>query len=342
MSARQYFIFNPDTEMALAAGSASYTPPAAVQRFAARLSLLPALYAPEGSAVLLPSADPGCAISSLPYYNICRQRGIPILPLCRLEPAEVHPWGWNKALRTQLAAAGMPPSSLPGDSRLEIIRNLAHRRTTCLIFRSFADERLLAMKPVCFDNAHSAGQYVKALNDNGYEAVAKMPWSSSGRGVFFNPDARTLGRLMSRQGGVMIEPRWRKALDFASEWRCSGGEVAFQGYSLFENSANGNYSGNLVAGQQHLRSRILGYCNEDALRRATEDVCRALRLCVAPSYEGPLGVDMLCDTEGRINPCVEINLRMTMGHVALHLYRLFGLPGGVPYHFYPGKDLPFG
>lgn len=42
-----------------------------------------------------------------------------------------------------------------------------------------------------------------------------------------------------------------------------------------------------------------------------------LQSMIAPRYSGPVGIDMLATADGHINPCVEINLRMTMGMVAL-------------------------
>ena len=44
------------------------------------------------------------------------------------------------------------------------------------------------------------------------------------------------------------------------------------------------------------------------------------------SYRGPLGVDMMVvsvDNKLMVHPCVELNLRRTMGHVALALTRRF-------------------
>ena len=43
-------------------------------------------------------------------------------------------------------------------------------------------------------------------------------------------------------------------------------------------------------------------------------------------YVGPVGIDMLADKDGRVNPCVEINLRHTMGMTAAALYKLTGRP----------------
>jgi hypothetical protein len=51
----------------------------------------------------------------------------------------------------------------------------------------------------------------------------------------------------------------------------------------------------------------------------------ALQQRLAGHYVGPLGVDMMLvrQTDGTLclHPCVEVNLRHTMGHVALHLSR---------------------
>jgi hypothetical protein len=37
------------------------------------------------------------------------------------------------------------------------------------------------------------------------------------------------------------------------------------------------------------------------------------------TYSGPFGIDMMIIKDGFLHPCVEINLRRTMGHVALSL-----------------------
>lgn len=52
---------------------------------------------------------------------------------------------------------------------------------------------------------------------------------------------------------------------------------------------------------------------------------------VAPHYDGPLGIDMMLyrDENGKIalNPCVEVNLRMTMGMVTAAMGERHGLHG---------------
>ena len=43
-------------------------------------------------------------------------------------------------------------------------------------------------------------------------------------------------------------------------------------------------------------------------------------------YTGPFGVDMMILNNGYIHPCVELNLRQTMGHVALALTQKVEVP----------------
>ena len=58
----------------------------------------------------------------------------------------------------------------------------------------------------------------------------------------------------------------------------------------------------------------------DTVRMAME---KELSCLFSGYYTGPLGVDMMvvraADGSSLLHPCVEINVRMTMGHVALAL-----------------------
>lgn len=329
-----YYIFNPETDMAMASGQKYYTAPVSVRSFAANLALLPALYAPEGSAIL---TDYDIS-SNTPYLDIARKRNLNIVRLKRsLVPADIEPWGWNPALRETMHRMGISDIFLPSESQVEQWRRLAHRTTAATVASYFNE---LEEKDLLPHFCSSFEQAIDHVEQRGRKVVIKLPWSSSGRGVFIAPDNRTLSNLMSRQGGIMIEPFWNNVFDFASEWICIEDRAHFLGWSVFQNSTSGNYVGNIVASQTYLEDKILTHCNQDSLDSAIRTLENALTREVASCYTGPLGVDMLCDKEGNINPCVEINLRRTMGHVALQLYRLFEMNGGEPYCFYPGKDLP--
>ena len=58
---------------------------------------------------------------------------------------------------------------------------------------------------------------------------------------------------------------------------------------------------------------------------------KALDSIIAPHYDGPLGIDMMFykneNGEIALNPCVEVNLRMTMGMVTAAMGSRHGLHG---------------
>ncbi|MDE6368236.1 MAG: hypothetical protein K2K94_03275, partial [Muribaculaceae bacterium] len=132
---------------------------------------------------------------------------------------------------------------------------------------------------------------------------------------------------MKRRGSVMVEKAYERAADFAMLFECHDGICEFVGYSLFNADASGSYTGNKLATHERLLE-IIGdeYPAERLIK--TADVMRgAIEKLIAPSYSGPLGVDMLvarlADGTKLLDATVEINLRMTMGFVAHSLSERF-------------------
>ena len=327
-------IFNPDTDYALASGLDFYTPPASVVTMRRSMALLPADWALPGEALLL--QDPPFDVASLrdlrvgdtplPVYIPSDEgsfsEAISGTPL----PSQVHiePWGWNRDLRRRLLAAGVSEECLPTPESLDRLRALSHRRTTIpfnrmigLYDRSVAPLNLRTPVELCSDEevmnwlAENPGGWLKA------------PWSSSGRGVLRTSDLeerhiRPWARgIIRRQGSVMAEPGVDRLIDFATEWHCADGKARFLGLSLFETSPRGKYQANLHLPQHEIEERIKKGA-PDWGAHIIEAQRRALETLIAPEYSGPLGIDMMVDTDGLIYPCVELNLRRTMGAISLY------------------------
>lgn len=176
--------------------------------------------------------------------------------------------------------------------------------------------------------------------------IFKSPWSSSGRGVFVSSDGmdgQTESRLrnfLRMQGGFVSDQYYDKQLDFALEYYVNAdGTVFFCGYSVFMAVDNGKYGYNLVDSQERLRNLIdnavAGGNGQDENRvLVTDNIInklieynrKELAKRLGGRYYGPVGIDMLVANEqGRtvIHPCVEINLRMNMGILAIYLFRFF-------------------
>ena len=111
-----------------------------------------------------------------------------------------------------------------------------------------------------------------------------------------------------------------KVLDFAMEFFVNADHtVEFLGYSVFHAGEHGAYGYNYVESQEEL------------LRRIDVDAALLHRLIAyhkehlaQTAYHGPVGIDMLKTADGSIHPCLEINLRLNMGILALLLHEQYG------------------
>lgn len=316
--------------MALGAGGASYSPPRAIAALKKRWELLPAVWASPNDLILASDTESTSLIKSL----ITNKR-IEIVGCDAIRGLEVRPepWGWNLALRNELARLGVANLDLPDSRKLKEWRELAHRKTTLQfhqLWRETFGECLTEFPRVCCLPEDA----LKAIAKFDGEACMKLPWSSSGRGIWFThclTEAKIsdiVRGAIKRQGAVIIEKAERVVFDFASEWECANGDSRFIGYSVFQTERAG-YSGNLSASQEEIKSIIESAIGCDA-HILVEKQRKVLNKIVAPRYEGPLGVDMFYTDDGRINPCVEINLRRTMGHAAMSWWEETGIKGLFP------------
>lgn len=107
-------------------------------------------------------------------------------------------------------------------------------------------------------------------------------------------------------------------MELASDGR---GRVDLRGLSLFY-TERGAYVGNLVADEPRKWQLLSAYVSRDSLARLIDRLRALLGDALRDTYAGPLGIDMMVVShEGRllVHPCVEMNLRATMGHVALRV-----------------------
>lgn len=322
-------IFNPETDYALAYGKGCYSPTAGVVCMRKRLALTPARYANPEDVIVLMDDFSESELRSQDLYPLLSGRNLiiagieEIMSIIRTGKPEdfmILPWGWNHTLRNNLLRHDIDPCFIKSIDEIDTIRRLSHRRTVIPF------QRLLAVlipdmdiKTACeFKTSDEAMDFYKEHHD----VFFKMPWSSSGRGVI---DARlTSERELRRwiagsirhQGSVMGEMAFQRTGDFASEWWCTGGHAHFLGLSLFRIAGSGRYIGNAILPQGEI-AREISRLSPAWDTQIIEAQKTALETIIAPEYSGPAGIDMLSTADGGINPCVEINMRMTMGLAAL-------------------------
>lgn len=284
------YIFNPENDMALADGHPGYTPPAQIQQMRRELWWLPQWWAGEKDIV----------------WNGEDNLSLP-------DDTRILPWGWSPALCHQLKQAGVQASLLPSVEKLEQIRQLSHRQTAVALLKELREELPLEGH-TCGESTICQGirETEEAVSRYG-EAVLKLPWSSSGRGIR-QVTAKDTSHLRGRwKGPVAVEQYLHKLADFALEfWLDGKGGVKYKGLSLFYTNERGAYQGNWVAPEGQKLAWLAQYIPLEYLQEIrtwwTERLSRI-------DYEGPVGIDMMLAREG-ICPCIEVNWRWTMGLVS--------------------------
>ena len=325
-------IFNPEHDIALAANLSNFTAPHAGRKLRADLGFLPALWAGEDDCVLVENVE-----QARRAYSRLRARvgGMPkrfvdksVLPHLTID--RVEPWGWDLALRAALVRYGVSPEACADEAVIAAVRECSHRRYAAEVLHrliSFLDPQSSYLyNPVeatSIDEVESCVARCRRL-------VVKAPWSSSGRGVRFVDGELSdfhrgwLRNVIALQGSVMVEPYYPKVKDFGMEFEAlPDGRMQYLGLSLFE-THNGTYTGNIIATEEDKREMISRYVSVGSLDDVRAMVTDALSCVIGRRYTGPLGVDMMIlskpGAEGfLIHPCVEINLRRTMGHVAIEM-----------------------
>lgn len=277
-------VFNPSHDEALASNSPYYYPSEAARLQAQRF---------EGQR--LPWAEDD---------DVCWTPGEPV---DWTSITAIKPWGWDPLLRHQLLKAGAPEHLLPSEAEIQRIRQLSSRQTVVTLLPLLRKDVSMTIGEARFCTEMETLDTLLARWD---EAVLKAPWSCSGRGVFRVRGALTesqrgrVRRILREQGGIEVEPFYPHQQDFAMEFSYHDGQLHYNGLNLFETNASGQYLTNLPP--ETLQANPL------VLREVRQSLVSHLPPLLGSDYAGPLGIDMM-QVGDKVHPCVEINLRRTMG-----------------------------
>ena len=326
-------IYNIDHDIALAANLSQFTPPHVCRQMWSDLGFLPVFWAEDGDLVLVDDVE--AALEQLRHFKVSIPKVVFVtdddLRNTPFTNIDVEPWGWDVALQKRLLKLNpMFASSLPTSSQLAFIRHASNR--------TYAADHILPQIVSIDSRLTGTSRYVthidklRQLLDS--PKVLKAPWSCSGRGVRYveEPKRQVMqwaANIIRQQGGIMVEPLYNKVCDFGMEFHVgSDGSADYCGLSLFKTS-NGAYQGNILASEKKKNELLNRYLPQELLSKVREALSQRLSALLGGHYEGPLGIDMMVvagdsdddtGTDGfLLHPCVEMNLRRTMGHVALAL-----------------------
>jgi len=351
-------LFDPTTETELAHGG-GYQPDARTRVRTEDLEALPLLYAPPDDVVLV-RKEP-----TLPFLRSLREAGwslaepvvadvdAPRIDAPSLDRiARVQPWGWTPRLAKRLAPLRsrsddeVVPEVGWSSAAFDKVRALAALE----VLTADDDPRLSSRQTVgrvanTFDEARS---HLAALGDDGWPTVAiKARFGTAGRGTIrvldgqlTEPQRGWIRRTLSRQGAVIVEPWLDRVFDLSVRFVMDReGEVEIEGVGRFVVDARGQYLGavlgRLAAG---MPSEVVRWLHGDGkdprwLDAVSRRIADEAAYVLDPSgYIGTVGVDAFVyrdrDATLRLRPLVEINPRVHMGHVAVHLARRLA-PGAV-------------
>jgi hypothetical protein len=319
------YVFNPEHDLALAANLSNFTAPHAGRQLRHDLGYLPALWAGDDDLILVDDVE-----TAVRAYGRLRAKvgGTPkkfinASQLANEDITDVEPWGWDLALRAFLKRKGV--DAVPTEQQIEVIRDLSHRKHAIDLLRQLQLPGTIG-DSCCADTIFEIRDELKRHG----KVVVKAPWSSSGRGIRFVDNeidqhlSSWVNKTIERQGNIIAEKYNNKVKDFGMEFESDGeGGIRYLGLSLFH-TQKGAYTGNILATEEEKTEMISHYISSERLDSVKEKICICLGPLYKGRYKGPFGVDLMIvrgneDVNFLLNPCVEINLRRTMGHVAIEL-----------------------
>ncbi|MDR2498717.1 MAG: hypothetical protein LBD28_04690 [Tannerellaceae bacterium] len=297
----------------------------------ANLGFLPAWYGSEGDYVLCSSGHPDIPDALRPPIT-----AVDVASLkagMRLPPLQAAPWGLSPAsirMFKELREKYLAELELPQWN--ERYAELLGRQTAAICLEEIRCQLpfpVMPTAPTFYSDPEAAARF---LEKKPGRFVLKAPYSSSGRGLMWMQGGRCptptemqwINGTISRQGSISIEPALDRALDFALEFYAdANGNVNYEGLSVFYANDKGVYKYNRLQAQNLLWRLPEAYLGANLRNVLPEAVAAALSRIYAHHYVGYLGVDMFVyrtPSAWGLHPCVEVNLRYTMGLLALRLF----------------------
>lgn len=333
--------FNPGHETAVLSGKVNYTPTRQVQTMFRDLACLPLWYADSKDLVWVEEYAMAEA-----YLSVLR-RVFPQLPSVISTEQFLH----ESSLGNYEAAPwGISPQSLyyykrlqkreKGNIRIPVwkdaYKQLTGRQTARKVLERLKEllpEMVLPVTPVFCRTVDEIKTYMQTHQP---PFVLKTPFSSSGRGLLWlcssellQKDLLWIDRAIRKQEEISIEPALDRQQDWAMEFVSDGkGRVSYRGLSVFGTAERGAYSGNILGSESFRESFILRHISSTDFVRIKKALEIVLSEIYGYLYTGCIGVDMLLYRQSgysswNIHPCVEINMRQTMGMVAVQLSERF-------------------
>lgn len=335
------FYFNPTCELAIANGSFSYMPPLLLQEMESDLSALPYIYATSNDIVLTENPP------SPTFKQILTEAGFELPNFCCHEELvtlsntsfnSLFPWGWSSAAHFRLKEfkgncsdefRSNPVSDWKDQYKTVFERETSLKLLSEILKKNQSDwminKNLIGIKVTSLEEIESILNKLEAI-------VLKSPLSSSGRGIQIirkkqlnNSNRQWISGIFKQQNYLIAEPFLDKRVDLSFQYKItSNSEVEYLGHSVFETNTNGQYIGTLI--HPNL-VEIIPELDIEKLNSMIGTTAKMIQETLIDSeyavlHRGYIGVDAMIFNDHEhfvMQPCIEVNCRMNMGILALHL-----------------------
>ena len=187
---------------------------------------------------------------------------------------------------------------------------------------------------VCRDVETAMMEITARLTDGA--VLLKAAHSCAGRGHLRvepdrpeEPTRAWLRQAIAKHGCVVVERWLERVTDFSALYEMhADGAVELVGMTLMENDSAGRFQGTRVAYKwgSMLEPEVAAFLFKQAgVMRCYDELIPGALPALLPGYVGPVGIDAmvhrLSNGSLALKPVVEVNVRMTMGRVALELQK---------------------
>lgn len=316
--------FNPGNETAVLNGSKYYHASANQIKMQRDLAMLPRWYADKEDFVWI--SGKGEANKVVDIWGNERD-------LVELKNQKVELWGISpqgsyffETLNTKLGMNWLTPTWK------EEYFELSNRflSSECL---SYLTQRIPGIDPNILPSFYSdIADIEKKAEQSDRKQILKSPYSCSGRGLVWLPpgplaqsERQIISGMLKKQSTVSIENAWEKVLDFSMHFEIKENQaIEFVGYSIFETNAKGAYEKSILKNQIELHKQVTRLVDSELVEKVKVEIGAFLKKRYAPLYQGLIGVDALIYCENNqfhLHPCIEINMRKSMGYLAIQLHQ---------------------
>ncbi|HET6558493.1 MAG TPA: hypothetical protein VFG54_14340 [Prolixibacteraceae bacterium] len=333
------YYFNPTCELAIANGSFSYMPPKLLRDFETDCSVLPFVFSSAGDCILTECKP------SQEFISRLSDAGFTVPTYLNLKElvsegnlGHLFPWGWSPAshfiLKDLKDKCCQAFKESPVYDWKEEHKSLFERRTSLTFLQNFL-ETFPSEHYLDTDNigiSVTSCEEIELLLKKHTALVLKAPLSSSGRGIQIirKPTLNASNRqwisgVLNQQAYLIAEPYLDKITDLSFQFKITDkGEPEYPGYSIFETNTNGQYKSTFIHPKVN-HPVFSGQSNkvEELIATTAELLARQLKYSpFAMFHRGFMGIDAMLyrdQNQLKMQPCIEINSRMNMGILTLHI-----------------------